>query len=90
MVTGADAVRRVADTGPGLGATGRGQTARAKAVRDSIAPEFAKSGYGDVTTEIAPLTEFYAAEAGHQQYLDANPFGYCPVHSTGVTCNPPS
>ena len=42
------------------------------------------------STEIAPLTEFYAAEAGHQQYLDANPFGYCPVHSTGVTCNPPS
>ncbi|MFC7622475.1 hypothetical protein [Microlunatus sp. GCM10028923] len=24
----------------------------------------------------------------HQQYLDKNPNGYCPVHATGVTCNP--
>ena len=23
-------------------------------------------------------------------YLDANPNGYCPVHATGVTCNPGS
>ena len=52
--------------------------------------EFAKKGFGDITTEIAPAGEFYYAEDYHQQYLDANPYGYCPVHATGVTCNPPS
>ena len=29
------------------------------------------------------------AEDYHQQYLDKNPHGYCPIHSTGVTCNVP-
>ena len=28
---------------------------------------------------------FYYAEDYHQQYLDKNPRGYCPIHSTGVT-----
>ena len=27
---------------------------------------------------------FYYAEDYHQQYLDKNPFGYCPNHATGV------
>ena len=27
------------------------------------------------------------AEAEHQQYLDKNPGGYCPRHSTGIPCN---
>ena len=27
---------------------------------------------------------FYYAEDYHQQYLDKNPRGYCPNHSTGV------
>jgi peptide-methionine (S)-S-oxide reductase len=39
-----------------------------------------------VTTEIAPLHEFYYAEGYHQQYLAKNPYGYCPVHATGVSC----
>ncbi len=50
--------------------------------------EFDRSGYGRITTELRPLPNFYYAEAYHQQYLDKNPFGYCPVHATGVTCNP--
>ena len=29
-------------------------------------------------------TPFYYAEDYHQQYLDKNPRGYCPNHSTGV------
>ena len=66
------------------------QAVRTQAVRDAYAPEFAKKGFGDITTEIAPAGEFYYAEGYHQQYLDANPYGYCPVHATGVTCNPPS
>jgi peptide-methionine (S)-S-oxide reductase len=44
------------------------------------------AGYGAVTTEIIPAAEFYFAEDYHQQYLDQNPFGYCPDHGTGVSC----
>ena len=42
--------------------------------------------YGQITTELAPAGEWYWAEDYHQQYLDANPNGYCPIHSTGVKC----
>jgi peptide-methionine (S)-S-oxide reductase len=42
--------------------------------------------YGDITTEIVPATEFYFAEDYHQQYLYKVPGGYCPDHSTGVSC----
>ncbi len=42
------------------------------------------AGYGQITTEIAPAGPFYYAEDYHQQYLDKNPRGYCPNHSTGV------
>jgi peptide-methionine (S)-S-oxide reductase len=42
-------------------------------------------GYGAVTTEIAPLGEFYYAEDYHQQYLAKNPFGYRCHSTTGVT-----
>ena len=66
------------------------QARRAAAVRDAFAPEFAASGFGPITTEIAPADAFYYGEDYHQQYLEANPFGYCPVHATGVTCNPGS
>ena len=44
-------------------------------------------GLSDTTTEIKAAPDFYYAEDYHQQYLDKNPFGYCPVHATGVTCN---
>ena len=48
----------------------------------------AESGYGEITTEIVPATEFYFAEDYHQQYLSEkkNPYGYCPDHGTGVAC----
>ena len=42
-------------------------------------------GYGAVTTEIAPLSDFYYAEAHHQQYLAKNPGGYRCHSTTGVT-----
>ncbi len=42
-------------------------------------------GYGTVTTEIAPLGEFYYAEGYHQQYLAKNPNGYRCHSTTGVT-----
>ena len=42
--------------------------------------------FGDITTEIVPAGEFYFAEDYHQQYLYKVPHGYCPDHSTGVSC----
>ena len=44
------------------------------------------SGYGPITTEIAPLSTFYYAEDYHQQYLAKNPGGYCGIGGTGVGC----
>jgi peptide-methionine (S)-S-oxide reductase len=44
------------------------------------------AGYGDITTEIRDAGPFYYAEDYHQQYLAKNPNGYCPDHSTGVSC----
>jgi peptide-methionine (S)-S-oxide reductase len=39
-----------------------------------------------VTTEIAPIGDFYYAEECHQQYLAKNPGGYCGLRGTGVSC----
>jgi peptide-methionine (S)-S-oxide reductase len=44
------------------------------------------AGYPEISTEIAEAGPFYYAEDYHQQYLHKNPFGYCPDHSTGVSC----
>jgi len=60
------------------------QRAAAEASRDAFQASLTKAGYGTITTEIAPAGEFYYAEDYHQQYLDKNPHGYCPNHSTGV------
>ena len=66
---------------------GDAQRTAAERTRDEYQAALSKSGYGAITTEILPAPEFYYAEDYHQQYLDKNPFGYCPVHATGVTCN---
>jgi peptide-methionine (S)-S-oxide reductase len=44
------------------------------------------AGFGEITTEIKPLGEFYYAEPYHQQYLAKNPNGYCGIGGTGVSC----
>jgi peptide-methionine (S)-S-oxide reductase len=46
----------------------------------------AEAGYGEITTEIAPLGDFYYAEDYHQQYLAKVPHGYCGLGGTGVSC----
>ena len=56
------------------------------AARDTMQTSLTTAGYGPITTEIKPAGEFFFAEGYHQQYLDANPNGYCPVHTTGVKC----
>ena len=62
------------------------ERAVAEASRDAYQQRLTAAGYGRITTEIAPLGTFYYAEDYHQQYLAKNPFGYCPDHSTGVSC----
>ena len=54
--------------------------------RDVFAERLAAAGYGEITTEIAPLGEFYYAEDYHQQYLAKVPNGYCGLGGTGVSC----
>ncbi len=39
-----------------------------------------------ITTEIVEAGPFYYAEDYHQQYLEANPNGYCGLGGTGVSC----
>jgi peptide-methionine (S)-S-oxide reductase len=36
-----------------------------------------ENGFGEITTEIAPLGDVYYAEPAHQQYLAKHPGGYC-------------
>jgi len=42
------------------------------------------SGYGQITTIVKSLDEFFQAENYHQDYITKNPNGYCPDHSTGI------
>jgi peptide-methionine (S)-S-oxide reductase len=45
-----------------------------------------RAGHGSITTEIEAAGPFYYAEDYHQQYLAANPNGYCGLGGTGVSC----
>jgi len=60
------------------------QQAAAVASREAYQKAMTKAGYGEVTTSILPLQNYYYAEEYHQQYLHKNPYGYCPLHATGV------
>jgi peptide-methionine (S)-S-oxide reductase len=61
------------------------QQAEAEASRDHYQQQMTAAGYGQITTSIKPLEAYYYAEDYHQQYLFKNPYGYCPLHATGVT-----
>ncbi len=62
------------------------QRAAAEASRSMFAERLKAAGLGEITTEIAQAGPFYYAEDYHQQYLHKVPNGYCPDHSTGVSC----
>jgi peptide-methionine (S)-S-oxide reductase len=66
--------------------TSDAQRAAAGASRTTFQEALAGRGYGEITTEIAPLDDFYYAEDYHQQYLAKNPNGYCGLGGTGVSC----
>ena len=67
--------------------TSEAQRATAERLRDQFQRDLAAAGYGAITTAVEDAGAWYFAEAYHQQYLDANPRGYCPVHATGVRCS---
>jgi peptide-methionine (S)-S-oxide reductase len=54
--------------------------------REVFSERLRAAGHGEITTEIAPLSDFYYAEDYHQQYLAKNPNGYCGLGGTGVSC----
>jgi peptide-methionine (S)-S-oxide reductase len=58
----------------------------AETSRTAYAESLRAAGYAQITTEIGPLTTFYYAEDYHQQYLHKNPWGYCGLGGTGVSC----
>ncbi|HQZ34122.1 MAG TPA: peptide-methionine (S)-S-oxide reductase MsrA [Ilumatobacteraceae bacterium] len=67
-------------------ATDEAQLAAAETSAAVYQQQLATAGFGEITTEIAPLTTFYYAEPYHQQYLAKNPAGYCGIGGTGVSC----
>lgn len=58
----------------------------ALATAASYGAVLAERGYGSITTEIAPASEFtyYLAQESHQQYLYKNPNGYRCHANTGI------
>ncbi len=62
------------------------QLEEAKAVKQRFQEALDEAGHGAITTEIRPAGRFYYAEDYHQQYLAANPNGYCGLGGTGVSC----
>ncbi len=60
------------------------QKASAEKLMQQFQQKLNQRGYGAITTELIPATEFYYAEDYHQQYLAKNPNGYCGLGGTGV------
>jgi peptide-methionine (S)-S-oxide reductase len=62
------------------------QRKAAEASRDMFQRVLHEAGLGDISTEIVEAGPFYYAEPYHQQYLAANPNGYCGLGGTGLSC----
>ena len=63
---------------------------RARLARHVPGRAHARRATETITTEIAEAGPFYYAEPYHQQYLAANPNGYCGLGGTGVSCPAPA
>jgi peptide-methionine (S)-S-oxide reductase len=66
--------------------TSEEQRAAYDASRKLFGDRLKAAGYGEISTEVEPLGEFYYAEDYHQQYLAKVPNGYCGLGGTGVSC----
>ena len=66
--------------------TSEEQSQTAHRLAETYGTSLRAAGYGPVTTEITNAGPFYLAEEYHQQYLVANPNGYCGIGGTGVSC----
>ena len=62
------------------------QKAAAEASKAMYEMELKARRYGAITTEVVDAPPFYFAEDYHQQYLAKNPYGYCGLGGTGVSC----
>jgi peptide-methionine (S)-S-oxide reductase len=65
---------------------GPAQALAAASSRDAYQRALHSARHGDITTEIREAPEFYFAEDYHQQDLAKNPWGYCGLGGTGVSC----
>lgn len=67
--------------------TSDAQAAQAHEALDAFQAALTRAGRdAPITTEVAPVPDFYYAEDYHQQYLAKNPAGYCGLRGTGVSC----
>jgi peptide-methionine (S)-S-oxide reductase len=62
------------------------QKQAAEASKAMYAKALGAKRYGAITTEVLDAPPFYFAEDYHQQYLAKNPYGYCGLGGTGVSC----
>ncbi len=61
------------------------QLDQAKRSQDVYQAVLTERGFGDITTEIAPMGDYYFAEDYHQQYLAKVPNGYDCHANTGIS-----
>ena len=66
------------------------QAALAKAGRSAYQRQLEMARLGEITTEIREAPPFHFAEDYHQQYLAKNPYGYCGLGGTGISCPLPA
>ncbi|HEY7928096.1 MAG: peptide-methionine (S)-S-oxide reductase MsrA [Candidatus Dormibacteria bacterium] len=69
-----------------LGTFGSDQAEAAARSATTYQQRLAAADRGEISTEIVESPAFYFAEPYHQQYLYANPNGYCGLQGTGVSC----
>ncbi len=72
----------------GIYVYGDEQSSQAHESRSAYESSLRARKFSPITTEILNASEFYFAEAEHQQYLAKNPFGYCGLGGTGVCYAP--
>jgi len=70
----------------GIYYTSDAQKSRAEKILAHYQAALTDAKYGQISSEVLPLGDFYYAESYHQQYLAKNPNGYCGLGGTGVTC----